>query len=254
MIKVKDVYDFLDCIAPFETALSFDNCGIIAGNEKDDVSKILVALDITPEVIEEAKALGANLIISHHPVIFKPLKQIDFKSPISALCKLGINAICAHTNLDIAKNGVNFQLASKLKLNNLSPLTYEEGKPMGLTGDLEVHLSCKDFAKYVKENLSCDGVRYTDSKKEILKVAVCSGSGGEFVQQAAESHADAFVTGEIKHSHIIQANRENLMIVDAGHFKTENVIVKPLTDIISEKFSNIPVYSSNTCTDKIKYL
>lgn len=255
MTKVKDIFNFIDKIAPFEKALSFDNCGLIIGEMKTGVKNIVLSLDITKDVIEEAKNLNANLIISHHPVIFRPISSIKSNDTISLLCKNDINAICAHTNLDIAEKGVNFQLAQKLNLQNLNPLTYEEEKPMGLIGNLSYEFECKEFAQYVKKRLDCKGVRYTELKnKKIKTVGVCSGTGGEFYKAAYEKSADVIVTGEIKHSQIIDANELGIMIVDAGHYKTENVILEPLKKMLETKFKNIIVYLSKSFTDKINYI
>lgn len=255
MIKVKDIFNFINKIAPFEDALSFDNCGLIIGETNQEVKNVLLSLDVTKDVALEAKKLNANLIISHHPVIFKPIFTINPNSVIYLLCKNGINAICAHTNLDIAEKGVNFQLAQKLNLQNLISLTYEEEKPMGLIGILNREFECKEFAKYVKKTLGCNGVRYTEFKNKKIKiVAVCSGSGGEFYKDAHKKGADVIVTGEIKHSQIIAANDLGIMVVDAGHFKTENVVLEPLKNMLEGKFKNINFYLSTSFTDKINYI
>lgn len=255
MAKVKDIFNFINEIAPFEKALSFDNCGLIVGEKEKNIKNVLLSLDITKDVVEEAKNLSVDLIISHHPVIFKPISTIKTDSIVSLLCKNDISAICAHTNLDMADKGVNFQLAKKLNIKNTSPLTYEEEKPLGLIGNLSSELECEEFAGYVKNSLGCKGVRYTEFKnKKIKTVAVCSGSGGEFYKKAYEKGADAMVTGEIKHSQIIAANELGIMVVDAGHYKTENVILEPLKNMLEEKFKNISFYLSQSFTDKINYI
>lgn len=239
MIYVRDIYNFLNDIAPFDTSLSFDNCGLLTGNYKNSVSKVVLSLDITSDVVKEAQNIGAELIISHHPIIFKPLKNISFNSAVHLLCKFEINAICAHTNMDVAKEGVNYYLAKKLKINSLKPLCYEENKPLGLIGTLNESMSCTEFAKHVKNCLHCKGLRYTNTGKTIKKVAVCSGSGGDFVKEAYLKSADAFVTGEIKHSQILEANELELSIVDAGHYKTENVIISPLAEKLKKHFKDM---------------
>ena len=254
MITVKDIYDFLDTIAPFKSAMEFDNCGLLIGDYDLEVKKVLVCLDITNEVCDEANKIGANLIISHHPIIFKPIKNIDFKGPIYKMMKYKINAICAHTNLDVAENGVNYHLAKSLELSDLSPLTYEKECPLGFFGNLKNKMHTYDFALFVKEKLNCESLRYTSNTDTISKVAVCSGTGGEFIYEAVNNRAEAFVTGEIKHSQILKANQLGLSIFDVGHFKSENVIVEPLKIMIENKFKNIEVYSSKVCTDKINYL
>ena len=255
MATVKCIYDFLDKIAPFESAMDFDNCGILVGDKNRFVKRVILALDITTDVVYEAQKMNAELIISHHPVIFKGIKNLEFNTPISLLCKFGISAICAHTNLDLAKEGVNFHLAKKIGLENLSSLAIENGCSLGLIGDLFSSLNCKEFAETVKEKLDCNGVRYTfKTDCKINKVAVCSGTGGEFVELAKNLGADVFVTGEIKHSQILKANEIGLMVVDAGHFKTENVVIKPLAKILQKKFAHIEFNISETCSDYVEYL
>lgn len=255
MATVQGIYDFLDKMAPFESAMDFDNCGILVGDKNRFVKRVILALDITTDVVYEAQKMNAELIISHHPVIFKGIKNLEFNTPISLLCKFGISAICAHTNLDLAKEGVNFHLAKKIGLENLSSLAIENDCSLGLIGDLSISLNCKEFAKMVKEKLDCNGVRYTFKNNcKINRVAVCSGSGGEFVELAKNLGADAFVTGEIKHSQILKANEIGLMVVDAGHFKTENVVIKPLAEILQKKFAHIEFNMSETCLDYVEYL
>lgn len=254
MNTIREIYNFINEIAPFDTALSFDNVGLLVGNYDINVSKVLLSLDITKSVCAEAKKLGANLIISHHPVIFKPLRNITFDSTAAALIKNDISAICAHTNLDIAEEGVNLQLARRLALSDLSSLATEENNSIGLVGYLKDEMDVNEFAEIVKAKLDCTGIRYTNINKKIKKVAVCSGSGGSFIENAYEKSVDAFVVGEIKHSDILKANEFNISIVDVGHYKSENVIIEPLKNMLSEKFQKTQFFTSQTFSDGINYL
>jgi len=254
MITIGQIYNFINDFAPFENSLSFDNTGLLIGNFETKVKKVLLSLDITSEVIKEAVNYGANLIITHHPVIFKPIKSLEFEDMTSKMIKNNINALCAHTNLDIAKEGVNFYLAKKLKLSDLEILTYEENKPMGLAGYLEKEMEPEAFAKFVKINLGCLGLRYTVTDKIIKKVGVCSGSGGSFINSAKQKKCDVFVTGEIKHSDILKANELGVMIVDAGHYKTENIVLEPLSLKLQKKFKSVEFVLSKKFTDNIRYI
>lgn len=254
MTTIKQIYGFLNNFAPFKDSLSFDNTGLLIGNFETEVKKAVLALDITSKVINEAASIGANLIITHHPIIFKPLKNLSFNDTASKMIINGINAICAHTNLDIAPKGVNFELAKKLELSSLAPLTYEEDKPMGLIGTLKKEMDAEEFAKFVKIKLECNGVRYTNTGKKIKKVGLCSGSGGCFIKEAIKHACDAFVTGEIKHSDILTSNEFDLMIVDAGHYRSENVIIKPLCKELQKEFPNIEFIISKEFTDNIHYI
>lgn len=251
MTKAKDIFDYIQQFAPLSLAMPYDNCGILVGDSEKEVSKVVVTLDITSEVIDEAVSKGAELIISHHPIIFSPLKAVEIDSCVYKLIQNGITALCMHTNLDLSQeNGVNITLGKALGLENISVV---EGECL-LTGELQTELSAKEFALYVKERLDCRGVRFTKGKKSIKKVAVACGAGGDYVFNCEKLGADAFVTGEIKHHQIIKANEIGLTVVDAGHYKTEDVIIPVLVRLLSEKFANTEFYKSEVFNDNVFYL
>lgn len=250
MTTVKDIYNYIDAIAPFETAMDFDNVGILAGNPNAQVETVLLALDITPQVVKEAQNQNAQLIISHHPIIFKPLKALPSSSVPYLLAQADISAICAHTNLDLAEGGVNSCLASALGLLNQNLI---EGKAM-VIGTLPTPLKPKAFAEQVKTQLHCTGLRYTAGEKNIHTVAVSSGSGSDNIDAALSFGADALVTGEIKHSFILSAIQQGLMIVDAGHYRTEDVVIKPLIHKLGREFPKIEFKKSISFTDNVEYL
>lgn len=258
MITVKDIYNFLDEFCPFKNCLDFDNVGLLLGSQKNEVNKVLLALDIVEEVLEEAQKLKVNLIITHHPIIFNNLKSISSDSLICKLLKENINVISAHTNLDVAKNGVNFHLAKTLNLNDVQILSFAENDknlPLGLIGNLSKPLNCREFAEFTKKQLHCKGLRYTDIvQKNIQKVAVGSGSSGSLIYNAINQQADAFVTGEIKHHEILLAKQNNLCVVDVGHYKSEDIIMEPLRKKLSENFANIEFLKSNVDIDSINYI
>ena len=260
MTTVKDVYDILDKFCPFNTAMDFDNVGILVGKPSEPVKNILVSLDVTDDIMREASYVGANLIITHHPVIFDPIKKIHSTDIVHKLIKNGFNVICAHTNLDMAKGGVNDALAEALTLVNTKPLTtYKTGEvtlPMGLVGTLEYTLSSVEFANFVKRALNCSGLRFTNlsEKKYISKVGLCSGSGGNLISDAISAGVDAFVTGEIKHHEILKAIQHNITVVDVGHFQSENLIVKRVAEVLNGRFNGVKVYMSNARLDKIAYV
>ncbi len=258
MIKVSDIFDFIDSFAPFKTAMDFDNVGILVGDKSSEVKRCLVALDVTKDVIFEAKTLGANLIISHHPVIFNAIKKLENEDIPYILAKNEISAICAHTNLDVANFGVNSCLAEALSLQKILPLSSYVSKlgevSFGLFGELEKSYYCDEFAKFVKAKLNCNGVRYTEVDISIKKVAVCSGAGGDLISAAIKQRVDAFVTGEIKHHEILEGLKNKICIVDAGHFKTEDVVILPLIQKLSKEFKDIEFKKSKSFTDGIKYM
>lgn len=251
MTTIKNIIDFTETFAPLDSAMDFDNCGLLVGSENKAVTKALVSLDITETVVEEAVKAGAELIISHHPVIFSPLKNVDENTVVYRLIKNNIGALCLHTNLDLGqKFGVNICLAKAVGVKNFS---FVQGECL-LIGELEQKISIDKFANTVKSSLNCKGLRFTKTKDAIKTVAVSSGSGGDYVGLAQSSNADVLLTGEIKHHQILEANSIGISIIDAGHFKTEDIVIEPLCRKLNTEFGNVEFIKSKTCTDNIEYL
>jgi dinuclear metal center YbgI/SA1388 family protein len=179
-VKIKNIVDYAREIAPFETAAEWDNIGLLVGDENADVMRVLLALDITNEVVKEAREKGCGLIVSHHPVIFDPLRALAPADPVYSLAKNDIAALCLHTNLDRAERGVNTALAEALGLKNITlyPDCYLA------VGDTDREYGADEYAALIKERLGAPSVRYTDGK--VSRVAVSSGGGGEGVELSAE--------------------------------------------------------------------
>ncbi len=230
MIKIKDIVSVADKYAPFDTQAEFDNCGFLVGDIEKEVDKALCCLDITDEVIEEAKDKGCDLIISHHPVIFSPLKRVCCDSIVYKLIKNNIAALCLHTNFDrAAVYGVNQILANELKLQNTVLYPHD----FLCVGTLDKELSDMEFAQHVKKQLNTEAVKYTENGGKMIKtVAVSSGAGSEAVELSAIYGFDAVVTGEIKHHHLLYAKSVNLCAVEAGHFETENIAVESIVSML----------------------
>ncbi len=232
---VKDVYDYINSIAPFDAQCDWDNSGLLVGSPDKQIEKIGVVLDITPEAIDFAAENGINLIVSHHPVIFKSTKNFLDGAPSFMLAQNGISAICAHTSLDIANSGVNDVLASALGFDNSVKLT--ENGELSIIRTAEISpVSGKELARLVAEKLST-GVRLADSGNIIKKIALCGGAGGDFVHGVAAAGCDAFITGEASHHEFLDALAENLTLIAAGHFETENPIVAVLANNLKAEFS-----------------
>ena len=255
MTNVSDIYNYIDSFAPFDTAMSFDNCGLLVGDENTPVSKVFVCLDITKETIEEAKAFGASLIISHHPVIFSPLKSIDRKSVVYSLIENRLTAICAHTNLDMAKFGVNRSLAEKMGIRSIEGMDIlpDTKAPQWFWGELPEALFPEDFALMLKENLKAGAVKYTKYNKMIKKVGFCSGSGADYIENAKKAGLDAFVTAEVKHHQLLMAKELGICVFDAGHFSTEAHIKEFLVDMLRKKFPGV-MFKASSETDPALYV
>ena len=239
MARIRDIYDIIDAVAPFSTALSFDNSGLLVGDGNTQVTRALLALDITPNVVAEAASMNANLIISHHPVIFHPLKTLGPQDVAYQLASKGIAALCCHTNLDLSPVcGVNVALGSKLGLRNLLQ-THPPGEDcVQYSGDLEEQLAPEAFAALVKEKLAAPGVKYVPGDRPVSKVFFCSGAGGEYVSQAACRGADAYLTGEMKHHEELEAAYSRLTCVAAGHYHTEKVFAEFLASYLRKRISD----------------
>lgn len=251
MSRIIDFYNYINEIAPFETQESWDNSGFLVGDGNREVTKAMLALDVTESVINEAAEKGVNLVISHHPVIFGALKEIHPKNIAFLAAEKGIAVISAHTCLDIADGGVNDCLAFALGLKNIEKV--DDGEGLTRMGELDTALSCENFVKYVGEKLSVGGIKYTFTDKLIRKVAVCGGSGGDLYPFAMNAGADAFVTANIKHNLFIEMRRDNFCVLDAGHFCTENTVIAPLAEKIQKEFPSTEIILSETSEDPARY-
>lgn len=229
MLTVKDVYDYINSFAPFSMQAKWDNSGMLVGDFAQQVKKIAVSLDITADAVEYAANAGADLIVSHHPVIFAAKKNVYSSDPVYLLAKNSMSAVCAHTSLDIANGGVNDALCEKLSLNG-KPLADEGEEAMVRVAELDEALSADDFATFVSEKLSA-AVQVSDGGRMIKKIALCGGAGADFMQVAADCGCDAYVTGEARHHEYLQAKQAGITLITAGHYETEN----PVVEVIARK-------------------
>lgn len=252
MTTVNQILDFFESFAPVCTAMDFDNVGLLVGSEETAVTKVLLSLDITAETVREAAADGCELIISHHPVIFQPLKRLHPRHPAYLLAASGIAAVCMHTNLDISEVfGVNTCLANALNVRHLTKSARGECL---FVGELDKETDMTAFAESAKAALHCNGLRYTNIRPAVKTVAVASGAGGSEIFAAAAEGADVLVTGEIKHHEINAANAAGVNILDTGHFKSEDTVMLPLLQRLKQAFPDVAFAKSRTYTDCVNYL
>lgn len=252
MTTIKDIMNYFETFAPLDTQMDFDNAGLLVGDESTAVTKVLLTLDITPEVVLEADSLGCELIISHHPVIFNPIRNLKTHDAPYLLASKGIAALCMHTNLDLGTEfGVNLALAEAINVRNTRLADIGECL---FVGTLEKESDIHSFAKSVKTSLDCNGLRYTDVKKLVKTVAVSSGAGGSNVSEAAKLGADVLVTGEIRHHEINAANALGMDIIDAGHYKSEDIVILPLLKRLSLQFPEISFTKTKAYSDFIKFV
>lgn len=232
MAKVKDFYGYLNSIAPFETQEDWDNSGMLVGDMDAEVKKVAVVLDITHEEIKKAKAIGANLIISHHPVIFNPIKSVTRGSVPYELVASSINALCCHTPLDIADGGTNDSLAELLGIE----VTRTED-PILRLGTVEP-TTAENLAGKIAKTLNTK-VRYADAGRKIEKIAICTGAGCSLIEAAGK--IDAFITGDASHHNFLDCIQAGITLIAAGHYETEIVVVPVLVKKLQAQFPDIEI-------------
>ncbi len=259
MIRLSKIMEELYALAPPEIKEPWDNVGLLVGDENQKIEKVYICLDITSENVNRAIDFGADLIVSHHPLIFKPMYSVTEADVtggiVRALIKNDISAICMHTNFDKADGGMNDLLAQKLGLESVRKYTPDECvDPMGnkldeigRVGSLERPMSMRDFIEYVKKSLSCSAVKYIGNPNEMVQtVALCSGSGGSGIYSAYHSGADIYVTADLNHHHAQTAREIGLNMIDAGHFETENIICEFLSEFFTHRFPDIELMVSES--------
>ena len=258
MTVVADVLKFIEEIAPSHLAEEWDNVGLLCGRNNQPVHKILVALDPFYTVCQEAVDIGADLIVTHHPIIFgNNLNAVNDKTQtgrcLLLLSENKISAINAHTNLDIAPGGVNDILAATIGLKDIA-LISPAGASYGLLRSGYVaEQSLSDFLSMVKTALGCEGLRYIDAGKIVRKVAVGGGSCADCMYEAAAAGCDTFVTSDIKYNQFRNAHELGINLIDAGHFHTENPTMPVLAEKLQKQFPDTEVVFSKNHRDVMKF-
>ncbi len=250
-MKISDVIERIEKEFPQELAYEWDNVGLLVGDRNREVTNVVTCLDVTEDVIEFAKNAQAELIISHHPVIFSPINCIngDTKSGklLMDVIENKIAIYSAHTNCDKAENGINSRLAEMFGLSSVESLE-EDG--LGRIGNLPKELPFDEFAKTVENELSTK-VRFCgDTKKLVKRVAICSGAGGDVIPTAISKGADVLITGDTKYHQMLDF-KGDINIIDAGHFGTECIVAEIFAEILCD--TGIGVFWQDT-EDVFKYL
>ncbi len=255
---VNDILEYLNSLSPLKTAESFDNVGLLVGSGGAEVTGVCCCLDITRAIIKEAADKGANLIVSHHPVIFDGLKNIPEWSPVAELIRRGIAAIAMHTNFDIAEGGLNDTLVELLEWTGggVLEVTQSDGRGFGAVCDIPLEFTPQTLAEYCKEKLDLGGVRYSRVSRPIKRIAVCCGGGVDrnVMRLARERGCDAIVSGDIKHNFWVEAENCGMTLIDAGHFGTEKAAAHRLAKLITAEFSSVPVFSAECETEPCEYV
>jgi len=258
--RIKDIVNSLNQDAPFNLAESWDNVGLLVGNPDQEVTSILTGLDPTSTLLDEALASGANTIVTHHPVIFRPLSSINTTDPTGRLLETALTnriaIISCHTNLDSAADGVSDILAEMLGLAQLRPLLPSgnddhSGTGLGRIGIFNTPVSAEFFIKKVQTVLNLRSFQMAGEIPETIQtVAVCGGSGSDLAPEAFSRGADVYLSAEIKHSTAIWAVENNFCIIDGTHFATEqpsvNLLARKLKQADHSQGWNITIKQSET--------
>ena len=244
-MKVKEVIKVIEDFAPLSIQEGWDNSGLCIGSPDAEVTSVLLGLDCTPELVDEAVACGADMIVTHHPLIFSGLKKISpddlVGGAVIKAIKAGVSIYAAHTNADKVIAGVSGAMAARLGLENVSILDEDgDGTGLGVVGDLPRPLSAEEAVALVKEKFSLKAMRTScPVEGPVSRVAMCGGSGGSLIKAAMASGAQLYISGDISYHNFF--TREGFMIMDIGHYESEIEIVDILFSLLRKNFPTFAV-------------
>ena len=259
-MKIKDVTSVIESFAPLSWQESYDNAGLVVGREDDDVHAALLAVDVTEEVLDEAERLGCDLVITHHPIVFHPLKRFNSADAVQRCVeraiRRGIALYACHTNLDSAPGGMSWYLAGMLGIGDLRLLqpSAEEGVGFGVVGELPEPVPTVEFLQRVRERLSVRVVRHSDIASEtVRRVALCTGAGASLIGDARRAGAGLYITADLKYNDFMTPDKA-LTVADIGHFESEYCAIRLLFDILSKKLCTFAVRKSECSRNPVNYL
>ena len=257
-MKVKDIIKVIEEFAPLSIQEDWDNCGLCVGSPEDEVSSVILALDCTPSLVDEAVRCGADMIVTHHPLIFSGLKKISPEDQVGLAVikavRAGISVYAAHTSADKVIRGVSGAMAARLGLENVRILSDEgDGTGLGVVGDLPVPLTADQALALVKERFSLPVVKASRPVGGMIsRVAMCGGSGGSLIGEALRSGAQLYISGDISYHNYFTP--EGFMIMDIGHYESEIDIVDILFSLIKKNFPTFAVrIAQNSNSNPIYY-
>jgi dinuclear metal center YbgI/SA1388 family protein len=259
-MKIGDIIQHLETIAPPQFQEEYDNSGLITGDVTIECSGVLVCLDCTEEIVKEAFEKKCNLIVSHHPLIFRPVRRIhpanEMGRTLMAAIKSDIAIYAIHTNLDNIISGVNATIADRLGLKNreiLLPKTEDISIGSGLIGDLEKTVSELQFLQELKKSFNIPVIRHSPlTGKPVSRVALCGGSGSFLISNALQKGASFFVSADIKYHSFFEGEKE-MVIADIGHYESEQFTIGLLYQVILKKYPNFAVLKSGIVTNPVNY-
>ena len=261
-MKIKDVLSALEQFAPLPLQESWDNAGLQVGLTEAEVSGALLCLDVTEKIVDEAISRGCNLVVSHHPLLFRGLKQItgadDVQRAVVKAIKNDVCVVSMHTNLDNAPSGVNFKIAERLGLDDVRFFAQKTVDGMecgsGVVGELPQPMAARDFVLHVKDRLEAQSAMCNELlERPVSRVAICGGAGDFLLGDALREGADAFITGEM-HYHQYFGYEQQLQICVIGHYQSEQFTAEIFEEIIRQVCPGVKTLTAETCTNPIYYL
>ena len=259
-MKVRDITAVIEAFAPLSLQEPYDNSGLIVGRPDDEVHKALLAVDVTEEVLAEAVAEGCDMIITHHPIIFHPLKRFNSASVtercVEEAIRRGVVLYAAHTNLDSTQQGMSWRVAEMLGVESLEVLqsTNDSGAGFGVVGNLPNAVPSEDFMQRVMEQFGVQALRHSDIvKAEVRRVAVCTGAGASLIDVAKESGADIYLTADLKYNDFMR-HENSIILADMGHFESEYCAIQILFDILSKNLCIFAVRKSVCSRNPVNYM
>jgi dinuclear metal center YbgI/SA1388 family protein len=262
-MKIKDIARAIEEFAPPFLAESYDNVGLLIGDPNAEATGVLINLDVTETLIDEAVAAGINLIVTHHPIWFTSLKRLNGENYVSRIIikavRQGVALYACHTNLDNIQAGVNRMIGERLGVQDMRILSTKRDPRMeaetgsGMIGELERPYGKEEFLALVKERFHCGGIRYADAPvQEIKRVAWCGGAGSFLISNALAAGADAFFTGDITY-HKFFDNEDRILLLDIGHYESEQFTSNLLHSHLSKTFPTFAVRLSKIETNPVRY-
>lgn len=260
-MKISEIAAVIERVAPLNLQASYDNSGLVVGHPDREVNRALLAVDVTDEVLDEAIREGCDLIITHHPIIFHPLKRLNGNGYVERAVERAIRADIAlyacHTNLDSAPEGMSFRLAQQLGLEQIEVLEPRKEEPTsgyGAVGNLPRAESLEEYLREVKQRLGCAAVRYSAPiERPVRRVAICTGAGASLMEQARLSGCDLYLTADLKYNDFMTPDGA-FTVADLGHFETEYCAIDILFAILSKNLLTFAVRKSEHSRNPIRYM
>ncbi len=260
-MKIKEITAVLESFAPLGWQESYDNSGLVVGRPDDEVHRALLAVDVTEAVLDEAEREGCDLVVTHHPIIFHPLKRFNSSTAVERCVeraiRRGIALYACHTNLDSAPDGMSRRLAERLGLGAirlLEPSEKGEGVGFGVVGELPEPLPTLDLLRRIKERLRIGAVRYSDpAAPTVRRVALCTGAGASLIGAARAAGAELYLTADLKYNDFMTPDGA-LTVADIGHFESEYVAIDLLFDVLSKNLRTFALLKSGASRNPINYL